>query len=403
MYIIIYTFFIIMTYQNNKFDWDKFQEEIINNIGKDNLINYIFNEKNRVITENIIKEILNNYGIDYQVYNLKIFQIAMTHPSYIYKDWTQSKNFKMIFMGINLINGDTLLPISESQKHMTVPLGQVSYERLEFVGDSIIRLIISDYLLIREYEMQEGDMTKLRSQIENGSSLAEMSRKIGLNKYGLFSRNFEAVNARNKNEKCQCDLFEAFIAALYYDACKINYNDIGKNYDLMNKERGIGYEICFKLVTSLIEEEIDLTQLLGTESNHKDELLQEFHKKNWGDPKYGVMEVIVNDNKMGKKYYKMYVRDNEGNIIGTGIGSSKQKGEKLAAKKALQFLKIIPDDNENEILNNNSNEIYFKNNIQENNDDDEFIVVTKKQSLKGTKKTSKKTSKKSNKENISNF
>ena len=52
---------------------------------------------------------------------------------------------------------------------------------------------------------------------------------------------------------------------------------------------------------------------------------------------------------MGKKYFKMYVRDVDGNIIGIGIGSSKQKGEKLAAKKALQYLKVIPNDNDNEI------------------------------------------------------
>ena len=63
-----------------------------------------------------------------------------------------------------------------------LPLQDVSYERLEFLGDSILRQIISDYLFIRYQEMQEGDLTKLRSQIENGSSLAEMTRKIGLNK-----------------------------------------------------------------------------------------------------------------------------------------------------------------------------------------------------------------------------
>jgi dsRNA-specific ribonuclease len=85
---------------------------------------------------------------------------------------------------------------------------------------------------------------------------------------------------------------------------------------------------------------------MKTESNHKDELLRHYHKLGWGDPKYNVMEVIVDENKMGKRYFKMYVRDNEGNIIGTGIGSSKQKGEKIAAKKALEYLKIIPDDDE---------------------------------------------------------
>ena len=54
-------------------------------------------------------------------------------------------------------------------------------------------------------------------------------------------------------------------------------------------------------------------------------------------------------------------RDNEGKIIGIGIGTSKQKGEKIAARKALQYLNIIPNDNDDIILNSNSDEIYFRN------------------------------------------
>lgn len=178
-------------YQVNKLDWDNFRIQTIEQVGKDNLIKYILNEKNRVITKDYIKNVLYNYGIDYTPKDMKLFEIAMTHPSYIYKDWTDLKNFKMIFMSINVVGGDMLVPISKEQVNMAVPLGMISYERLEFLGDSILRLIISDYLFIRYEEMQEGELTKLRSQLENGSSLAEMTRKIGLNKYVLISRNHE--------------------------------------------------------------------------------------------------------------------------------------------------------------------------------------------------------------------
>lgn len=344
-----------------KFDWDEFMQITIKNSGKNNLINYILNEKNRVITKEYIKNTLLNYGIDYQIKDLKLFQIAMTHSSYIVKDWTNSKNFKMIFMGINLINGDMLLPISHNTKDMAVSLGNVSYERLEFLGDSILRQIISDYLFVRYKEMQEGNLTKLRSQIENGSSLAEMTRKIGLNKYVLISRNHEVIKGREKNEKIQCDIFEAFIAALYLDSSNISFNDIGINLDLVRKQRSDGYQICYNFVTSLIEDEIDLVELLETDTNYKDRLLQHYHELNWGDPKYGTMDVIIDNNKMGKKYFKMYVRDLDGNIIGIGVGSSKQKGEKISAKKALQYLKVIPNDNDDEILDKKSCIIYHRN------------------------------------------
>jgi hypothetical protein len=80
----------------NKFDWDGFMQNILRTEGKHNLIKYILNEKNRLITEDYITEVLKNYNIEYEVQDLKLFQIAMTHPSYIYKDWEDIKNFKMI-------------------------------------------------------------------------------------------------------------------------------------------------------------------------------------------------------------------------------------------------------------------------------------------------------------------
>jgi ribonuclease-3 len=228
------------------------------------------------------------------------------------------------------------------------------------LGDSILRQIISDYLFFRYKEMQEGDLTKLRSQIENGSSLAEMTRKIGLNRYVLVSRNHEVIKGREKNEKIQCDIFEAFIASLYLDSCGIAFDEIGKVSDLMTRNRGIGYQTCYDFVVGLIEDEIDLTKLLEIDTNYKDKLLQHYHELGWGDPTYGTMDTIVDNNKMGKKYFKMYVRDNDRNIIGCGTGSSKQKGEKIAAKRALQNLKVIPNDLDDEILNVSDNQIYHK-------------------------------------------
>ena len=73
------------------------------------------------------------------------------------------------------------------------------------------------------------------------------------------------------------------------------------------------------------------------------------------------MDVLYDNSKLGKKYFKMYVRDLDGNIIGIGTGSSKQKGEKIAAKKALQNLNVIPNDNEDEILDQESSIIFHRN------------------------------------------
>ncbi len=346
--------------QQSKFDWDLKRQEILKKTNNDpeEIKKYVLNEKNTKITKKYIEDVFKSYGIEYKVHDMEIFHIAMTHPSYTNKDYREIKNLKSILMGINFLKGEDLIPITDKQKNMAVPLGETSYERLEFLGDSVLRLIISDYIFTRYKNMDEGGLTKLRSQIENGSSLAEMTRKIGLHKYMLIPRNLEVNCAREKNNKFQCDIFEAIIAAVYCDSLKIKHKDIGNCEKLIFKKRDDSYDICFKFVTRLIEDVIDFTSLLETENNHKDELLQTFHKLGWGDPKYNLMETIVNNDRMGKKYFKMYVRDNEGNIIGIGIGSSKQKGEKMAAKKALEHLKIIPNNDEDTILDSNSNEIY---------------------------------------------
>lgn len=369
--------------QQLKLDWDQKRQEILDKTNNDpeEIKKYVLNEKNTRITKKYIEETFRSYGINYEVYDMNIFYTAMTHPSYLNKDYREIKNLKSILLGINFLKGEDLIPIPDEKKHMAVPLGETSYERLELVGDSILRQIISDYIFIRYKDMDEGDITKLRSQIENGSSLAEMTRRIGLHKYILIPRNLEANGIRDKNNKFQCDIFEAFIAAIYYDSMKIKLNDIGKNYDLIKRSRSESFNICFQFVSSLIEDEIDLTMLLETETNHKDELLQTFHKLGWGDPKYNLMEELINNDRMGKKYFKMYVRDIEGNIIGVGVGSSKQKGEKIAAKRALQYLNVISNNNEDVILDPDSDEIYFR--------DDFSYFINKKNETNKTNKTNK--------------
>lgn len=356
----------------NKLDWDEKRNELLRKTNNDveEIKRYVLNEKNTRITKKFIENMFKNYGIDYKVHDIGIFIIAMTHPSYTNKDYREMKNLKTILMGINFLKNEDLIPISTEQIHMAVPLGETSYERLEFFGDSILRFVITECISNRYKNMNEGDLTKLRAQIENGTSLAEISRKIGLPKYLLLPRNLEATGSREKSDKFHCDIFEAFIAAMYYDSMGIKYTDIGNSLDLITRNRGPSFDLCFRFISSLIEDEIDLSMLIKTETNHKDKLLQHYHVLGWGDPKYNVMEVIVDENKMGKKYFRMYVRDNEGNIIGTGTGSSKQKGEKIAAKKALQFLKIIPDDDEDVIMDPNSPEIYFRHGKPTNNIDE---------------------------------
>lgn len=343
-----------MNLQISKQEWQNFMNNIVERYTVNKLNRFILNEDNRFITSSFINDIYKTYDINYKVRDIKLYQVAMTHPSYVKSDWSDIKNFKKIFMGINVLSDEVLNPINEDKISMTIPIQETSYERLEFLGDSILRLILTDYGFVRYPDKQEGDLTKLRSQIENGTSLAEISKILALNKYVIISRNYEYINARNKNQKILCDVFEAFIGAMYLDACEIRYDDIGKIPNIILLDRGYGYKICYEFITKLIEREIDLTYLLENDTNYKDKLLQYFHEKSWGDPSYGLMETIIEDVKLGKRKFKMYVRDKDKNIIGMGIGTSKQKGEKLAAKKALEYLKVISPDDDDLIIDNDN-------------------------------------------------
>ena len=158
-----------------------------------------------------------------------------------------------------------------------------------------------------------------------------------------------------------CDLFEAFICALFYDICKIKYSDLGKKENLMDMERGCAYQICWYLVVKLIEEELNIPSLLENDTNYKKKLLIEYHKLNWMPPVYRLMSTKIDEKQSNKKYYKTGVYDNDKNIKGIGYSCCKSTSEKLSAKNALHNLNIseyIKDEDEE--IANNSNLIKFK-------------------------------------------
>lgn len=335
----------------NKFDWEKKRDEIMKEINydKNELRKYVLNEKNIRITRQYIETLLGRYGIEYVVNDIEIFQVAMTHRYYTDIDYSDIKNLKMILMGINYVEGDNLEPIKFEED--AVPLGKNSYEVFEFIGDSIIRTVLSIYISKFFSNENEGFATKLRSEIENKITLSQISKKIELYRYVLIPRNLERNGDRDKNSKILCDIFEAFIGALYYDAMKINYNEINTKID-KNEYINVGtaFGLCYNLLIKLIEENIDLIQLASRNTNYKEQLLQYFHKMNWGDPLYGLYDEIKDKDNFNKKIYTMYVRDNEQNIIGKGKAKSKQEAEKKAALDALKYLGVINNDEKDEII-----------------------------------------------------
>lgn len=183
----------------------------------------------------------------------------------------------------------------------------ISYERLEYLGDAVFHLIITEYLYKRYNEEAEGFLTKLRIRIERGESMADLTE--GLNLIEFIQTN-DIIN-----DHILEDIFEAFIGAFY-----INF--------------GMKYVKIF--IINLIEKHKNLSEIISNDDNYKDLLLRYFHQRKWGHPIYEEMW------EYGK--FISIVKDPEENIIGKGVEISKKKSEQIASKNALIKLKVIKNN-----------------------------------------------------------
>ena len=318
------------------------KQDLYNRFTNDDLLLYVLNDNNKLIRQEDIEKLLLKYDVKYKVKDINLFRMALVHESYIKRDFKNDKsirlaltkdkpievpdkNNKQIFITMIQPNlNPDITPLPKDKIKKTLELETQSYERLEFLGDSVIRLILTDYLYERYQDQFEGFLTRLRTKLENGETMAEITKKIGLNKFMIIGRYYEQQNARLENQHILEDLLEAFIGALYKDS------------DL---------DTCRNFFINLVEKEIDIAQLLYIETNHKDTLLQYHHKMGWTDPEYNLVEQIGTE----KRIFKMCVKDNDGNNIGFGCGSSKKKGEQEAAKNALiKYGVINENDSEDE-------------------------------------------------------
>lgn len=294
---------------------------------------FILNEKNKWITSEFIENMLAKYKVNYKITNLEDFKKATIHTSYLIKsseDFFNSKT-KMSFTELDKID----------DVKKAIQLQEESYERLEYLGDSIIHAILAIYFFNRYKNEAEGFMTKLRTKIENGETLYLLTKVIGLNNYVIISRYIEKMGGRENNLHILEDAFEAFMGALYLNA---------------------GFDVCRTFMINLMEEEVDFAQILFTETNFKDKLLRYFHQQRWLDPKYFQMDV---SGQLHHKLYTVCVKCrkstlDDGEIVGTGVASSKKKSEQIAAKNALIFFKVIGESD----------------NVDADSDSEEYFEVT---------------------------
>jgi ribonuclease-3 len=275
--------------------------------------NKILNEKNIPITTQFINSIFKRFNFKHKVKNLENYQIAMTHSSYLVENLTNVKTIKLL---------KEVSSIEPQYIDSCMPLATKSYERLEFLGDSIIRHAIGKYLFLRYTNEDEGFLTTNRSKMENKNALANLSRNIGIHKYAVISRYIETANGRTTYISLLEDIFEAFIGAVLLE---------------------LGDAKTIDFIWIIIENIGDVAETIRTQNNYKDQLMQIYHKK------FNVKhDLQYNDDEYesdNKKYFKTIVIDKTTNEkLGIGTGKSKKSSQQRAAKDALIKIGSIGND-----------------------------------------------------------
>ena len=182
-------------------------------------------------------------------------------------------------------------------------------ERLEFLGDSVLSIVVSDYLFKNEKELPEGELTKLRASIVCEESLSEVANNIKLGEYMLLGKGEEATGGRERIS-ILADAFEAVIAAIYLDG---SIED-AKKFILTNMEYIISDARRGKIFRDYKTHLQEVLQGKG-ESNIWYKLIDE---KGPDHNKRFIMEVGINKD-----------------VLGVGEGKSKKEAEQFAARVAL--------------------------------------------------------------------
>jgi len=185
-------------------------------------------------------------------------------------------------------------------------------ERLEFLGDSVLSIIVSEYLYKNLSHMPEGELSKTRAALVCEKSLAGFAREIDLGEYLLLGKG-EAVNGGKERDSILSDAFEAVIAAMYLDG---------------------GIETAREFVLSFVSKNVDKHNVSSPFVDYKT-LLQEIIQQN----KEEKVEYVVVDESgpAHDKSFAVEVHLNS-NVIGRGTGKSKKIAEQLAAKEALELM-----------------------------------------------------------------
>jgi ribonuclease III len=226
-------------------------------------------------------------GINYKFIDVKLLNKALTHKSYANEKREKLKN----------------------------------NERLEFLGDSVLDILVSDFLVKEYSDFAEGILSKIRAAVVNETCLAKLAQKINLGNYLLLGRG-EDLSGGRKKPSILADAFEALAGAVFRDG---------------------GLNAASESFLPLLVEEVEKTAKSWSFRDFKSDLQEYTQNKLSCIPSYKVVKEIGPDHS--KKFEVVVVIKNEEQ--GKALGRSKKEAEQAAAKIAMG--KFSTNDNGNKI------------------------------------------------------
>ena len=187
-----------------------------------------------------------------------------------------------------------------------------SNERLEYLGDAVLNLIVAEYLFKKYPYKDEGFLTKIRSKIVSRESLNDLGRKVGLKEL----INFKNVDEHSKNYKSiYGDALEAIIGAVYLD---------------------VGFEYCQEyIVKNIVIPYYNFDELVNKTHNFKSKIL-EWSQKEKKLIKFSTKKIILKNNS--SQFESILIIENK--EISKGFGSNKKSAEKDASRLACEKLEL---------------------------------------------------------------
>ncbi len=187
-----------------------------------------------------------------------------------------------------------------------------SNERLEYLGDAVLGLVVAEFLFKKFPLKDEGFLTEIRSRIVNRDALNQVAKKIGIEKIVEFNSN---KKTRLSYKSIYGDTLEALIGAVYLDR---------------------GYKFSRKFILKkLILPHYDLEEVIRVNTNYKSMIIEWAHQEN-KEIEFKISESKGNNHQ--KEFTAELIIENES--IARGVGHSKKKAEQLAAQKTCEILEI---------------------------------------------------------------